>query len=918
MVLLVSVAVMLAAGAAAPLLDRWLGRSAGYPLAAVFAGVLVWLVAHADLVLAGGELVETYPWVPALDVALTLRLDGLSLLFVGLVLFVGALVMSYTPRYLTPGSHGRLFTVLTVFAAAMLGLVLSGDIILLLVFWEITTLCSFLLIAGQGTVGAWPATRALLVTAGGGLALLAAAVMLVVATGTSDLASIIGTAPDVLTPTQKLVVAALIIVAAFTKSAQVPLHFWLPDAMVAITPVSAYLHAATLVKAGIYLLLRTSPMFADQPAWHLVLMSVGLTTAVFGAVQALRQHDLKALLAYSTVSQLGFIVALVGIGTTASLAAAALLTLAHALFKATLFMLVGIIDREAGSRDVRELSGLRRVMPVTAVLTGLAALSMAGVPPLVGFVAKEESFYAFVGVSGATWAGDVAALSVVSGAVAVGAAALTLAYSMRILVGAFAGPVRQPDLYEPAAAFLLPAAVPAVLGLVLGLAPQVLNPLVDRAVVDTGVDAASADLALWHGFTIALWMSVAALSLGLAIHRWGVRRVPLLDQPTRPIAPRVFDRGWSGALALGARVGVPRGSRPAPHLALVAAGVAAVLGIGLVRLPSLAPTLEGTSRGADVAVLVVLLPALAALAVARRSLTALVMVGAVGFALTAWLLLLGAPDVALTLLLVELLTVVVAVPVVRGRPDALPASTGRVTTAVSAVVAVGLGLVAAAAVWMLTGRASRSSVGDYLLAEAETLTGGANVVNTVLVDFRGLDTLGEIGVLVAAAVGLQVLLGAMPPATAAWFRGPESDVLATGARAVVPALLATAGILFWRGHDLPGGGFIAGLVLGLAVVVARRARWRLPLPSSRVLLAVGLGTTTATALLGLAVAGAFGAPLKASLALLGDPTTALAFDLGVVLVVLGLVSAAVDRLEAADEARTPDSRAPEPREQVSA
>ncbi len=409
-------------------------------------------------------------------------------------------------------------------------------------------------------------------------------------------------------------------------------------------------------------------------------------TAVFGAVHALRQHDLKALLAYSTVSQLGFIVALVGIGTTASLAAAALLTLAHALFKATLFMLVGIIDREAGSRDVRELSGLRRVMPVTAVLTGLAALSMAGVPPLVGFVAKEESFYAFVGVSGATWAGDVAALSVVSGAVAVGAAALTLAYSMRILVGAFAGPVRQPDLYEPAAAFLLPAAVPAVLGLVLGLAPQVLNPLVDRAVVDTGVDAASADLALWHGFTIALWMSVAALSLGLAIHRWGVRRVPLLDQPTRPIAPRVFDRGWSGALAVGARVGVPRGSRPSPHLALVAAGLAAVLGIGLVRLPSVAPTLDGTSRGADVAVLVVLLPALAALAVARRSLTALVMVGAVGFALTAWLLLLGAPDVALTLLLVELLTVVVAVPVLRGRPDVLPASSGRVTTAVSAVV----------------------------------------------------------------------------------------------------------------------------------------------------------------------------------------------------------------------------------------
>ena len=913
MVLLVSVVVMLLAGAMAPLLDRWLQRAAGYPLAAVFAGVLVWLGAHAGPVLAGGEIVETYQWVPALDVTVTLRMDGLALLFVGLVLGVGALVMSYTPQYLSPGSHGRLFTVLTVFAASMLGLVLAGDIILLLVFWELTTLCSFLLIAGQGTVGAWPATRALMVTGGGGLALLAAAVILISATGTSDLATIIGVAPDVLTPTQKVLVAALIIVAAFTKSAQVPVHFWLPDAMVAITPVSAYLHAATLVKAGVYLLLRTSPMFADQPAWHLVLMSVGLTTAVFGAVQALRQNDLKSLLAYSTVSQLGFIIALVGVGTTASLAAAALLTLAHALFKATLFMLVGIIDREAGSRDVRELSGLRRVMPVTAVLTGLAALSMAGVPPMVGFVAKEESFYAFIGVSDATWAGDVTALSIAAGAIAVLAAALTLAYSMRILVGAFAGPVRQPDLYDPGAAFLLPAAIPAVLGLVLGLVPQVLNPLVDRTVADTGVDAASADLALWHGFTIALGMSAVALSLGYSIHRWGTRLMPVLNRPTTPISPGLFDRAWTGALAFGARVGRPSGSRPGPHLALVAVGLVAVLGWGLVLVTPVGPPLDGTSRAADVVVLVVLVPAIAALALARRSLTALVLVGVVGFALTAGLLLLGAPDVALTLLLVELLTVVVAVPVLRGRPDLLPAAGSRLGTAGSAVLAIGLGAVAASAVWLLTGRAPRSPAGDYLLAEAERATGGSNVVNTVLVDFRGLDTLGEIGVLVAAAVGLQVLLGALPPAATAWFRASEADVLSAGARVVVPALGATAAVLFWRGHDLPGGGFIAGLVLGLAVVVARRAGWRSLLPSPRVLLAGGLATTTSTALLGLVAAGAFGEPLKASLPLLGDPTTALLFDLGVVLVVLGLVSEAVDRLEAAGEA----AAAPHP-EQVDA
>ena len=905
MILLSSVAVMFLAGAAAPLLDRWLGRSAGYPLAAVFAGVLVWLASHAGPVLAGGELVESYAWVPALDVSLTLRMDGLAILFVGLILGVGALVMSYTPRYLSVGSHGRLFTVLTVFAAAMLGLVLSGDIVLMLVFWEVTTLCSFLLIAGQGTVGAWPATRALVVTGSGGLALLGAVVVLVVSTGTSDLATIIDTAPDALSPAQTIVVASLVMLAAFTKSAQVPFHFWLPDAMVAITPVSAYLHAATLVKAGIYLLLRTSPMFADEPAWHIVLMAVGLTTAALGAVFALRQTDLKALLAYSTVSQLGFMVALVGVGTTASLAAATLLTAAHALFKATLFMLVGIIDREAGSRDVRELSGLRKVMPVTAFLTGLAALSMAGVPPLVGFVAKEESFYAFIGASEATWAADLPALGVVSGTVAVLAAAFTLAYSARILVGAFAGPVRQPGLYEPSAAFLAPAALPAVLGLLLGLYPQVLNPLVDRAVADTGVDEASADLALWHGFTIPLAMSAVAISMGLVIHRWGTRMAPVLGMPTRPIAPGVFDRWWAAMLALGQRAGAPHSQQPAAHLLGPALVVVVVLGIGALAVSPVGPVIAGTSRGADLAVLVVLLPAVIVAAMTRRALAALIMVGVVGFALTVWLLLLGAPDVALTLLLVEILTVVVAVPVLRSRSDVLADPSTRARTVASGALAIGLGLAAGATVWLLTGRTPRSFAGDYLLDEAERQTGGSNVVNTVLVDFRGLDTLGEIGVLVAAAAGLGVLLGSIPPAAGRWFRGPETAVLAAGARVTVPALVVVGAVLFWRGHDLPGGGFITGLALGLAVVIARRADWDLPLPSSRMLLAAGLGTATATGLLGLVAAGAFGQPVKASLPLLGDPTTALLFDLGVVGVVLGLVTAAIDRLEAAaDQAET--------------
>jgi multicomponent Na+:H+ antiporter subunit A len=912
MLLLPAVLAMLVAALATPILGPRLGRSAGYPLAAVFLGLAAWLLTAAPEVLDGGEVVERYPWVPLLDISLTLRLDGLSLLFAMLVLGVGALIMSYTPRYLAAGDHTRLFGILTLFAGAMLGLVLSGDLVLLLLFWEVTTVCSFLLIAGQGTAGARPATRALVVTGGGGLALLGAIVVLASAVGSTDTATVIERAPEVLTPLQEFAVAALIVLAAFTKSAQLPFHFWLPDAMVAITPVSAYLHAATLVKAGIYLLLRTSPMFADEIAWHLVLMSVGLATAIVGAVLALRQNDLKALLAYSTVSQLGFIVSLVGVGTAASLGAAVLLTAAHALFKATLFMLVGIIDREAGSRDIRELSGLWRVMPVTAVLTALAAMSMAGLPPLVGFVSKEESFYAFLGASDATWTGTVDWIGPVTGVVAVGAAALTLAYSARILVGAFAGPVRQADLYEPSLAFLAPAAVSAILGLVLGLVPFVLNPIVNRAMLDTGVLVADADLALWHGVSPALLMSAAAITLGVVVYRAHNRYDHLLDRPPNPLGASIFDAGWDRALAAGAAVGRPaHDPRPGAQLAGAAALLVAVLGIGLWLVSPSAPPLPGTGRVEDVVVLALLVPAVLAMATVRSAIGALVLVGVVGFTVSIWLLLLGAPDVAFTLLLVEILTVVVAVPVLRGRPDLLPAPHGRRGTAVAAVGAVTVGLLAGGAVWLLTGRSAPSAAADYLLAEAETDTGGANVVNTVLVDYRGLDTFGEIGVLMAAALGLLVLLGHRRTAPLRWFGPGETPVLEVGARIVVPVLVLVAAVLFWRGHDLPGGGFIAGLVLGLAVVVARLVGWRLRLPPPAVLLAAGLGTATLTGLLGLLAAGSFLEPMKVAVAWSADGlTSSLLFDLGVVLVVLGLVQAAVDRLEAVETAAGPP--VPEP------
>jgi multicomponent Na+:H+ antiporter subunit A len=890
--------VMLVAAVSAPLLARWMGRMAGYPLAAAFLAGAGLLLVDAPQVLAGGVVEQSVPWVPSLGIEFALRLNGLALLFAMLVLGVGALIMSYAPQYLDDDyDHSQLYAVLTLFATGMLGLVLAADLVLLVVFWEVTTLCSFLLVAGRGTLGARPAVQALVVTGFGGLALLGAVVLLVVRTGTSDLDAAFAAAPQDLSSTDLTVVGLLVILAAFTKSAQVPFHFWLPGAMVAITPVSAYLHAATLVKGGIYLLLLFSPLFADAPAWHLTLMSVGLTSALFGAFHALRQNDLKALLAYSTVSQLGLMVALVGVGTSASLAAATVLVAAHALFKATLFMLVGIIDREAGSRDIRRISGLWRVMPVTAGLTALAAMSMAGIPPTVGFVAKEETFYAFLSTSQAAWTADTAVSGTIAALIAVAGAAMTFAYSARIIAGAFAGPLVQTELYEPRAAFLAPAAIPAVLGLVLGLAPWVLNGLVDRAVVDTGFTATGSDLALWHGLSLALGMSATAIGVGTVIHVRRNRPELLAHAEAPPMrGPVLFDRAWYAVLAFGATVGRrARAEWAGAHLAGVLLLLVLLAGAAAATLTGLDPMRSQVAQPADWVVLAILLPAVVALARTGDGMAALVLAGAVGLVLAVWLMVLGAPDVALTLLLVEVLTVVVAAPVLSRIPGRRARSGGRRGAAVAAVLVGGL---AGALVLVLTGRRERSEVAGYYLAEAERATGGSNVVNTILVDFRGLDTLGEIVVLAAAALGLLAVTRDRSGGriTAGTLGAGEAAVLRVGAAVVLPLVAGSSAVLFLRGHDEPGGGFIAGLLAGAGVAIARMSGLDVRIPAVAKVVAGGLVLALAAGVIGLVVAGSLLEPVPIPLPVVGYLTTSLVFDLGVLLVVVGLVQAALDHV----------------------
>lgn len=877
----------------APLLARYLGRNAGYPLAVGFAAIGVLVNVPAPEVVAGGAVTASWQWLPALDIAFALRFDGLAGLFSTIVLGVGALIMAYCPRYLgREEPHGVVYGLLTAFAAAMLGLVLADDLILLYVFWELTTILSFLLISTAGPKAAAPAGRALLVTAGGGFALLGGVVLLAVAAGTTDLGAILADPDAVLASPLAVPAAALIVIAAFTKSAQLPFGFWLPGAMVAMTPVSAYLHAATMVKAGIYLLMRFSPLFATTNAWSMVLIGVGLATAVVGALLALRENDLKAILAQSTVSQLGLLVAAIGVGTPLALGAAILHTFAHALFKATLFMLVGIIDHEAGSRDVRELGGLRRVMPVTATLTGLAALSMAGVPPLIGFVSKETLFEGFLEADFATWAGPVAAT------LAVTASALTFAYSMRIFFGAFGGELRQPRLYEPARAFLVPAAIAAVAGLLLGPAVNLLNPLATRTLADLAVEPEPTEFALWHGFNLPLLLSVITIAAGVGLFLARDRVDAGLQRLRVPDGAAVFDRGRAAVLRLGALVGRPdRDPTPAAVLLRPLAALPVLAVVGVVGLGAL-PEPASTSRLLDWPLLAVLAVSVAGAVATRSVLVAVALLGVAGLVVSLWFLVAGAPDVALTLLLVEVLTTVVAVLVLRGRRGGLGAPE-RARRFPAAILALGAGAVAGLAVFALTGRRGRSEAGGYFLGAAEPETGGTNVVNTILVDFRGADTFGEAVVVGAAALGLLALISrarATPQSRVARDGPADILVMRVASQVLAPGMFALSAFLLLRGHDEPGGGFIAALVAGVAVFFLRlahrtdsRALRRLrpePLVGTGLLLSllVGLGVQLV------------GEPFLTPLSLLPGLSTSLIFDVGIYLMVLGLMVAAVERI----------------------
>jgi multicomponent Na+:H+ antiporter subunit A len=917
-----------------PVLVRVLDRNAGYVGAAVMAGSAAWLSVPTRAVLDGTPVTESVDWLPSVGVELALRLDAVGLLFAWVVLGIGVGVFAYTARYFPAGSPavGRYLSLLSFFAGAMLGLVLADDIIVLFLFWELTSVSSFFLIGGLGE-GKAGATRAFIITALGGLALLAAGILLSVITGTTSLHAILASTDTVGASPLLSTAIVLLLLAAFTKSAQFPFHFWLPGAMVAPTPVSTYLHAATMVKAGIYLLFRFTPLFGGEPRWTYPLVLVGLGTAVFAAVVAVKANDLKSLLAYSTVSQLGLLTGLIGIGTPLALATAGLHVLAHSLFKATLFMTVGIVQHETGTRDLRELGGLRRQLPITALAGGLAAASMAGLPPLLGFVSKEEAFAAFGGAGGPTWLAPTATTLAVLASIG------TFTYSARYYLGTFEGPVRTPA-HRASAAFSLPPLVTAVLGLGLALAVPVLDDLVNAVSRDTTGVLYDLHLALWHGFTQPLALSAIVVGAG-SVLVWRARDVERLQQrATGPSGAEAYDRLYAATLSLGGVIGRPAASnRLSVHLTPVLTA-AVVLGVALTiaTLPAQLAAGPATRLG-DWLTVVLIASAVIGVVTARTRLGAIATLGLTGFLVAVWFAQLGAPDLALTQLLVETLTVALVVVVFRRLPISFSRG-GRPRQIGAVALAATVGTALASATFLLAGRRERSAIGTTLLERGPSLTGGDNVVNTILVDFRALDTLGEITVLAIAASAIVGLVRysayrPVPPPGATgeadadehvrqWAGSGviDSSVLRTGNLLLAPVMFLASLWLLWRGHNAVGGGFIGGLAAGAAVVLLYFARgheriWQSRLLRTMPLVGSGLVIASGYGLVGLAVTGGYLPGGKLPIPLYGDVAASLIFDIGVYLIVVGIVVAIIRHLgQGFPEEPEAPRRVPHPNEQV--
>jgi multicomponent K+:H+ antiporter subunit A len=908
-------------GALLPGLMIRAGRNAcAIATGSVTALALLGLMLHAPAVIGGEVIVARFEWLPALGLNANFMLDGLGLLFAGLILGIGLLIILYARFYLSAEDPmGQFYTYLMLFQGAMVGIVLSDNILLLLIFWELTSLSSFLLIGywkhlPEGRQGA---RMALTVTGMGGLAMIAGMLILGNIAGSYDLSVILTKGEEIRASEWYLPALILILAGCFTKSAQFPFHFWLPHAMAAPTPVSAYLHSATMVKAGLFLMARMWPVLSGTPEWFYIVATTGLVTMLIGATIALFKDDLKAVLAFSTVSHLGLVTMLLGLGTQEAAIVAVFHIINHATFKAALFMAAGIVDHETHTRDIRRLGGLRRLMPVTFAIVTVASLSMAGIPPFNGFLSKEMMLEE---VLHTPWAGNAWIMP----ALAIVAAAFSVAYSFRLIGHVFLGAERRDyphHLHDPGFGMWAAPALLALLVVLIGVVPMTAAGwLVETTAA--AVTGAPVDVKIyhWHGFVPALLASVAAVGAGFALYRAHEALSRRWDATPRPEAKRIFEAVVEGAARLARTItgGLHNGSL-ARYLALFTLGVVALGIIAFIegghvagsRQPTPAPVVAWVGWA-----LLALCSVLIA-RVHRERLVALVLVGVVGLMVSVGFNYLSAPDLALTQITVEVVTIVLMLLALNFLPkhsprESTPLRRGR---DIAVAAAAGLGAGALAYALMLRDFAF-PTISDYHLANSKIGGGGTNVVNVILVDFRGYDTFGEIivlgiaGLIIFAATEALLrgranarLLSWVPDQPRAGDRHPMMMVVAT--RVALPFVLMVGVFIFLRGHNEPGGGFIAGLVVAIALVMQYMASgfaWAEARQRIDYHAVIGLGVVIA----GLTGLGSWLAErpfLTSNFGYFRIPpfekfelATAMAFDLGVFLTVIGAVMLALSSL----------------------
>lgn len=830
--LLLPLALLVAfAGVSLPLMAERLGRkAASIATGAVMVLSLSLLIPLFSAVLGGETVVMHMDWLPAYGLNLAFRLDGLGMLFSILILGIGMLVVLYAHYYLPDDDKlGRFYAFLLLFMSAMLGIVLSENLLMMVVFWEITSLSSFLLIAykSEAYESRIAARMALVVTGGGGLALLAGIILLGQVAGSYELTQIIAAADLIRADKLYPAILTLVLLGAFTKSAQFPFHFWLPNAMAAPTPVSAYLHSATMVKAGVFLLARLYPVLSGTDAWLISVSAIGAFTLVYGAYMAMYRDDFKGLLAYSTISHLGLITLLFGLSTPMSVIAGVFHIINHAIFKASLFMAAGIIDHECGTRDMRRVNGLFKLMPITATLAMVAAASMAGVPLLNGFLSKEMFFteaVLFTGFGGAHLILPIFATI---------AGILAVAYSVRFIHDVFFNgePIdlpRQP--HEPPRWMRVPVEILVLLCLIVGMFPawSVGSLLSSAAGAALQSPLPDYDLKIWHGFNLALVMSLIALAGGVGIYtmrhhlfEWH-RRLPSLNSRTGfERLHRYLVEQAEYILRLLDNGSLQRYTALLYGFVLVYAGWVWFSSGSPVRFESRMP-LDAASM---IALIALMLGTVGTTLLHHRRLLAVILIGIVGLVVSLTFVRFSAPDLALTQLSVEVVTIVLMLLALYYLPQNTPKESSRARIARDVVLALGIGLGMSFVTFSLL-TSSFSTISDYYLQQSVPGGGGSNVVNVILVDFRGFDTLGEITVLAMAALGTHALLDQLrlaPPAKDAvgrlWAEEAHPLFLKMLMRPLLPLALAVAAYIFLRGHNLPGGGFVAGLVTGVALIL---------------------------------------------------------------------------------------------------